>query len=283
MTKRDRSTLKTFFADGTLPTAEHYRDLIDSGVNQIEDGFEKPAEEGLKLKSLSGRHTLMSFYRGIGAGLPVWRLAHGDEMGTLEFQRGPGGRDVSLDAPDNAEEDLETPGLSLDRDGRVGVYTSTPEWRLDVEGVARMRGRVGYPGPGVTIPADGRWHPITETLTGCHILEVVAGAGAAEGAGRYSLLHATAMNAFNPRNPVINWLFSRRSIRRQTAMYGSYADRLRLRWVAMPGPHAYRLELRTNSNFGDDYIVRYYVTRLWFDTQMEGARPNGPPRDQDVT
>ncbi|MEL6678656.1 MAG: hypothetical protein AAFQ51_08115 [Pseudomonadota bacterium] len=282
MTKRDRSTLKTFFADGALPTAEHYRDLIDSGVNQIEDGFEKPAEEGLKLKSLSGHHTLMSFYRGIGAGLPVWRMAHGDEMGTLQFERGPGGRDVSLDAED-AGGDISTPGLALDRDGRVGVFTDRPDWRLDVEGVARMRGRIGFPGPDTTIPADGRWHPITETLRGCQILEVVAGAGAAEGAGRYSLLHATAMNAFNPRNPVLNWLFARRKIRRQTAMYGSYADRLRLRWVAMPGPHSYRLELRTNASFGEGYVIRYYVTRLWFDTHMEGSRTPDVMRDPDVT
>lgn len=41
MTKKDRTTLKAFFRDGALPTAEHYRDLIDSGVNQIEDGYAK--------------------------------------------------------------------------------------------------------------------------------------------------------------------------------------------------------------------------------------------------
>ena len=29
---RDRKTLKNFFSDGARPTAQHYADLIDSGV-----------------------------------------------------------------------------------------------------------------------------------------------------------------------------------------------------------------------------------------------------------
>ena len=64
-------------------------------------------------------------------------------------------------------------------------------------------------------------------------------------------------------------------------MYGSYADRIRLRWVAEKAPHSYRLEMRTNAHFGKDKVIRYYITRLWFDPTMEGSR-GGPTRDDDL-
>lgn len=277
MSKRDRPTLRKFFSDGALPSSVHYGDLIESMVNRIDDGFDKTEADGLRLASLGASPALVSFYRGAGASEPTWVVNHGPVPGTLQFRNGRGGPGDPGKAPEGAEP--PAPALALARGGRVGVNTADPDWRLDVDGVVRMRGRIGAPGPAAAVPANGRWHAITAPLSGCHALEVVAGVGGTPGRGRYSLMHAIALNAYNPRNPLLNWLFQRRSIRRQTAMFGSYADRLRLRWSG--SRREFRLELRSQSNFGDNAAIRYYVTRLWFDSTMQGSRSDAT-RDDDV-
>lgn len=276
MSKRDRPTLKKFFRDGALPTSEHYADLVDSMVNRIDDGFDKTEAEGLRIASLGTSPMLLSFYNGAGSAEPVWAIGHGSAAGTLHFLRRAGAaEDGTAPAPDGAL----APGLALSRDGRVGISVADPAWRLDVDGVARARGRIGYAGPDETVPADGKWHDISPSLTGCQAFEIVAGVGAQPGRGRYALLHAIALNAYNPRNLFLNWLFGRRSIRRQTAVFGSYADRLRLRWRG--STRDYHLQLRSNASYGPGVRIRYYVTRLWFDTAMQGSRSE-VVRDEDV-
>ncbi len=270
MTKKDRTTLKAFFRDGALPTAEHYRDLIDSGVNQIEDGFSKTATDGLRLTSVGGSQRVLSLYESLSAQDPAWVIDHGEDGSSLHFRRGGALTD-------------DMPGINFSPDGMVGIKTATPEWRLDVDGVQRSRGRIGFATDTIPhVPADGSWHDITEEMTGCQSFEVMAGAGAEPNAGRYSMMHAIAMNAYHPRNWILNWLFGRRRIRAQTAMYGSYADRIRLRWVATKNRHHFKLQMRTNANFGKDKVIRYYMTRLWFDPTMAGSR-GGPPREDDIS
>ncbi len=41
MPKKDRRLLKSFFETGDVPTQSNFEDLIDSGLNQVEDGLEK--------------------------------------------------------------------------------------------------------------------------------------------------------------------------------------------------------------------------------------------------
>lgn len=349
MTKRDRTTLKSFFADGALPTASHYRDLIDSSVNQVEDGFDKSPVDGLKLNSIGRNLRLMSLYKGLGTKDASWTLDHGKFGDSLHFRPGlllpdapakpseaaekdpetppavkrrglglgrilPGGGAATVDLPATPPPPTTTPqekgqtekrppappiparaksaevthekpeqarGLTLTSDGRLGVNIDEPSWRLDVDGVVRMSGRVGMPTAGLpSIKANGQWQPITKDITGCQAFEVMAGAGGEPRKGRYTMLHAIAMNAYHPRNPILNWLFGRRRIRSQTAVYGSYADRLKLRWVAAEERHFFRLEMRTFSDFGKDRdgnhkLVHYYLTRLWFDKMMRGSRGGG--------
>jgi hypothetical protein len=279
MTKQDRTTLRSYFRDGALPTAEHFRDLIDSGVNQVEDGFSKSPTDGLMLTSVGSSLRLMSLYQGLGTTDPSWVLEHGTVAGGIHLRQGPGLGEAAQDGgPPPAHS-----GLSISRDGRIGVHNEAPDWRLDVDGVARMTGRIGAASAEVPhVPANAGWYDITPSITGCQILEVVAGVGGERNEGRYSLLHAVAMNAYHPRNPLLNWMFRRRPIKAQTAVYGSYADRLRLRWVAARERHHFRLQLRSNASFGEGKVIRYYITRLWFDSTMSGSR-GGPDRDGDVT
>jgi len=275
MTKQDRATLKSFFRSGALPSAEQFRDLIDSSVNQVDDGFAKTDIDGLRLNSVGSSRTVLSLYQGLGTPKPSWVIEHGQEPGALHLRPDLG--KAALDIPDTVQghDAPETPreGMSFTRDGRLGVNQQNPAWRLDVGGVARMQGRIGVHSHKIPhVPADGKWHDITQALTGCQALEIMAGAGGDRMKGRYSMVHAIAMNAFHPRNPILNWLFQRRGIKTQTAMYGSYADRIKLRWVADEKQHHFRLQLRTNANFGPEKVVRYYITQLWFDSLMAGAR-----------
>ncbi|MGY6633416.1 MAG: hypothetical protein ACXIU8_06675 [Alkalilacustris sp.] len=276
MSKQDRTTLKSFFRGGALPTAEHYRDLIDSAVNQVDDGFDKTTTDGMKLASVGSSLRLMSFYQGLGTREPSWTIEHGQAPGRLHLRQAAG---VDSPAADPPKPQAGAAALTLTRDGRTGLGCEDPAWRLDVAGTARMAGRIGVASAGMPhVPADGRWHDITPAITGCQAFEVMAGTGGDRAQGRYALLHAVAMNAFHPRNAILNWLFGRRRIRSQTAVYGSYADRLQLRWVASEPRHHFKLQLRSAAHYGDGKIVRYYLTRLWFDSLMDGAR-GGPDRD----
>ncbi|TCM86120.1 hypothetical protein [Rhodovulum steppense] len=283
MTKQDRTTLKSFFRDGALPTAEHFRDLIDSSVNQVEDGFLKTPTGGLELNSVGSSLRVMSLYQGLSSPAPSWVVEHGNtaegqDPGALHFRPMWGAEPPPPDAKPGAP---AAAGLCLTRDGRAGVDVGDPRWRLDVAGVVRMTGRIGVTlKADPDVPADGDWHDITPSLTGCQAFEVMAGAGGPVQEGRYALLHAIAMNAYHPRNPILNWLFGRRRIRAQTAVYGSYADRLRLRWIADGERHHFKLQLRSNADYGEGIRIRYYLMRLWFDTRMEGSRRSDVDRDE---
>lgn len=287
MTKQDRPTLKSFFRAGALPTAEEYRDLIDSCVNQVDDGFQKTDADGLRLNSVGSSLRVMSFYKGLGTPKPAWVMEHGNVPGSLHLRPDQGKAALEIPtggATANPQQPLAQSGMTLTGDGRMGVNRENPQWRLDVGGAARMQGRIGVESHDIPyVKADGKWHDITQALTGCQAFEVMAGTGGDPGKGRYSMVHAIAMNAFHPRNQILNWLFRRRSIKTQTAMYGSYADRIKLRWVADDKTHHFRLQLRTNAKFGPGKVVRYTLTRLWFDSFMLGANPNtDPDRDPEA-
>ena len=283
MSKRDRTTLKSFFRNGALPAAEHYRDLIDSSVNQVEDGFDKTDKEGLKLHSVGSSLRVMSLYQGLGEPKPSWVFEHGGKNeGALHIRPGAGKKEHS--DPANKRTGTAQDGISIDSDGRVGVGQEKPDWLFDVNGVSRMRGRVGVASENIPhILANGKWQAVTQPMTGCQAFEIVAGAGGQEGEGRYSMVYAIAMNAFNPGNWFMNWFFRRRSIRTQTAMYGSFADRIRLRWVRDDKqPKYFFLQMCTNADFGDGAIIQYHMTRLWFDSVMSASRPGGTGRDPDL-
>lgn len=284
MTKQDRPTLKSFFRSGALPTEEEYSDLIESTVNLMDDGFSKTDADGMQLASKGGSLRIMSLYQGLGTRKPSWVFDHGSKIdGALHLRPDEG--KTALEGPADDENDSEgtsgdnnapkvfPPNLTLTREGCMGVNRAAPDWRLDVGGVARMEGRIGTTTHKIpAVRADGDWKDITHDLTGCHAFEIVAGAAGREGEGRYSLLHAIAMNTYQPRNPLLNWFFQRRPIKKTRAMYGRYSDRLRLKWEDVPNkPLHYRLRIRTNANFGKDQYIRYTITRLWFDTKMTGC------------
>jgi hypothetical protein len=280
LSRQDRKTLKSFFRNGALPSAEHFRDLIDSSVNQVEDGFEKTPVDGLRIASAGDSRRVMSLFQGLGTREPSWTFEHGERPGSLHLRPGNGADALGIGDLQGLEPAHGPAPLTLTRERHVGVGIDLPEWPLDVAGTARMSGRIGTTNDALPeVPADGEWHDITLPMTGCQAFEVMAGAGGERNKGRYALLHAVAMNAFHPRNSLLNWFFQRRAIRAQTAVYGSFADRLKLRWVSTSERHHYKLQLRSNADYGADRVVRYYLTQLWFDPFMQGSQAR---RDHDA-
>lgn len=261
MTIRNRETLRHYFDEGCLPTRDHFGDLIDSTLNMSDEGFRKSAENGVEVSTPAGHDALLSFYREQSARSPLWSMGYGGSRDQLMFH--PRGVRASR---------AEAPVLSLDRDGRVGVGTAEPREALDVAGVVAAEGRVGScRWPGLAAPlADGEWHDLTGALGGCQAFEVMAGAGQA-GGGRYALLHAIAMNTFNPTSGWLDLFSRRKRIRHHDVWYGRRCDRLDLRWAGSSGRDAsYRLQVRTRCDYGSGVRIQATLTRLWFDPTMAG-------------
>lgn len=255
MSKRNRVTLKKFFGKGMLPSEDHFHDLIDSTLNTIDEGFQKTPEKGLEISSLGLYERLISLCRN---DQPVWLIGYDGAQDTLLFKK--------------KTAEGETLTLSLAADGNVGVKKKEPQYDLDVGGVIRATGRIGIPlSSRTSVPADGEWHNITDELSGCQAFEVVAGAGKPKH-GKYAIVHTVAMNTFNPKGFLFNFLNIKKRIRCHHAYYRSFSDKLSFRWHGKD--RKYHLQLRSNSDYGDGIRIRYYLTRLWFDEDMSESLPD---------
>jgi len=268
MAKRNRSTLKNYFRKGKLPSEDHFGDLIDSTLNTVDEGFDKSREHGFEISSLGDYDSLISFFRSSDPKDPRWTISYdGRQDDTLLFKK-------------HGEHGEQYPVLSLAMEmrtgtdaaempaARVGINTKDPQYTLDVGGVIRAEGRIGNWTKQNVVPADGRWHKITEALDGCHAFEVVAGAGR-KATGKYALMHAVVLNAYNPKGLLTRFLKKR--IRYSHAYYQSRGNKLKLRWVG--SNRGYFLELRSNCDYGDAIQIQYHVTQLWFDNRMLGSQP----------
>ncbi len=258
MSKRNRATLKNFFRKGAMPSEEQFGDLIDSSLNMVDEGFSKTPEDGFEITTLGEHENLVSFFRGNDPERPTWSIAHGHGDHNLLFNN-------------RREEGSASPALALDPEGRVGINNGGPEWDLDVNGVIRARGRIGCnPTGDATVPADGRWHDITGSLTGCHAFEVVAGAGKRK-TGRYALMHAIALNTFNPGGFFFNLFNLKKRISYTQAYYFARRDKLRLRWHQEAQNYHYTLQIRSNTDYGEGIRIMFGITSLWFDERMIGS------------
>lgn len=253
MSKRNRDTLKNFFRKGALPSEEQFGDLIDSSLNMLDEGFTRSPVNGIEVTTHGERDRLLTFFRGSQPDHAKWSLGFHGETDGLHFFSG-------------SEAESPSAALTVAPDGRVGVNLAEPGWTLDVNGVVRAAGRIGANPTGeLFVPADGQWHDVTGPLNGCHGFEVMAGVGKRK-SGRYALIHAVALNVYNPRGWFFNFLNAKKRIRCTQAYYLSRRDKLGLRWSG--GREEYRLQLRSNTDYGEGIRIRYFVTSLWFDHLM---------------
>ncbi|MEO0972133.1 MAG: hypothetical protein AAFX85_03495 [Pseudomonadota bacterium] len=268
--KKNRHTLKNLFAPGQLVSAESFQALIDSNLNMVDEGFEKTPEYGLKISSIGNHSALLSLYTPDNRNQPKWQIRY-DE----------GRQRLVIEAQDGVTQQEQPPLLTLSREGRLGVNAAAPEETLDVAGSLRSHARLGVTTsdptwqPPEPVVADGQWKQITPVLSGCHALEVVAGAGLRR-SGKWTLMHAMALNAYHPTGWLFNLFGAKRRIRCTHAWYHQRGDKLRLRWrrAGADGDRAYVLEIRSNADYGGEppVPIRYHITQLWTDPFMdEGA------------
>ena len=256
----NRDTLKGYFRNGSRPNEENFESLIDSTINKLEDGISKDLDNGLLLAP--GRENsdrTISFVNRIGSEHPDWSISliKADSSGLAVVR--PTGEDE--------DDDIR---MFFDENGNVGINTSQPKTKLDVQGVMGIQSRMGTYRAG-TVPADGDWKNVTDDLYGCNAFEVIAQVGGEKGEGKYALLHATALATHGQR---VN------RIRRTTqAFFGWWWwNKLTIRWkrfelnkeeqeknekLGVNYNYKYRLQLKTRSNYGKDVQIKYHITKLW--------------------
>lgn len=278
---KNRKELKDYFKRGAMPTEESFANLIESVVNRRDDGFEKSPEAGMMLAANEDFRRLLSLYkdmRRLQEDAPAWLLellqsesqAPSAGLSFSELQQPGAESDSAADPADydcGCDDDITGAGATgpktvsrvvLQPGGNVGIGTTRPSERLDVNGFVASRGRIGtYVGaqPGnAAIPADRQWYPIISGLDGLHVFEIVAAAYGPTGKGRYALTHATALSAFGK---------SRSRIYRQNAWFRGWFQKIQFRWTGEL--HNYSLEMRSASHYGPQGRIVYSITHLFDD------------------
>ncbi|QJD96209.1 hypothetical protein HH214_10190 [Mucilaginibacter robiniae] len=238
---QNREQLKKYFRNGQIPSEVHYHELINSMVHKTDDGFSKDQENGLNVYNYKAQKSLLSFYADVNDIHPYYQITKDeDEPSCLKLR------------PFSKAENSHN-SFFFNVDGSLGVGKK-PESnsKIDIDGFAAMQGRIGTYKKGA-VRADGKWHAIIEGLDNCHAFEVIARAGK-KGTGRFSMMHAIAISAYGPSGSKIQKLRS---------YFGWFWNKLNLRWRGTT--HNFRLEIRTNINYGRDAYVNYNVTQLWND------------------
>ena len=240
-----RQRLLAYFRNGKIPTEEHYSDLINSMVHKDDDGFSKDKENGLKIYSDDSSNNLVSFYKDINSIDPFYIISKDKtDPDCLKFQAFDG-------AANNVENNSSA--LFFHTDGKIGIgKTCDDQYKTEIDGFVGMQGRIGTCKSG-SVAADGGWKPIITNLQNGQAFEVVARAGK-KGTGKFAIMHATALSVFGPKGG---------KIRRTNAHYGFFWNKLNLRWTG--NSKNYTLEIKSNSNYGNDVEIYYTITRLWDD------------------
>lgn len=271
MKNRPRSELKARFAEGSMPSASDFNTLIDSTMNINDDGIEHSPTRGLCLTQMNGEERrLLSFYRQDMA--RAWAMGLDAAGGSMAFEvatpdgaegegRAQAGNSavLTLVAPGDRTLDPQAPlGAAPRTPARVGVNKRRPSCELDVHGTIASDARRGVEGQRAW--ADGEWHTIRAGLDGCVALEVVAGTGK-EGTGKYALMHAFALKAFDAKG----------DISYHRTHYGSRRHRLELRWLQQRGSREFELQVKVHCHYGEGVAIRYHITELWDDYLMAGC------------
>jgi hypothetical protein len=264
--KQRRERLRKFFENGKRPDEDQFRDLIDSNLNMLDEGFTRSPENGFEISTPVGQDALMSFLSDARSasedddnGSRIdWRIAHGEDGDQLRFQ---------VPGRSGDSEPFQSI-VQLDKSGLLDVFGQ----EKNSGGVIRSGGRQGWePREDLRqeIVTDGKSHAIAEDLEGMQAFEVVAGAHDPENR-RVSLMHAIALSTFNRKNPWWYGLLRRQmGIRYTQAYWGSRCDKLELQWDGESGKDkTYQLKIRSKCDWrkggGNAVQIHCHVTRLWF-------------------
>src|SRR5690349_20125231 len=74
----NRTSLKSHFRTGDIPTQENFYDFIDSVLNKDEDGLTKKAGSPISIQAegdVNSAQNLLFFYRNLNDENPSWKIS----------------------------------------------------------------------------------------------------------------------------------------------------------------------------------------------------------------
>jgi hypothetical protein len=126
--KTDRVTLKRYFTKNAVPTEGNFVELIDSLVNQKDDGIVKVKDEPLSLQAEGGDRKAINFYRSFADPKAAWTLSLNPRLDPANPASITEQGWSLCDADGNSK-------LFVDQTtGNVGLGTVQPSQRLHVAG-----------------------------------------------------------------------------------------------------------------------------------------------------
>lgn len=131
--KRPRSALKTYFAKNAIPTEAQFAQLIDSTINQRDDGLAKAPGDPLSVEAAgedTGHKRALNFYMSFADVAPAWTISLRPRKNPADANSARPGWSVG-DAVGNSR-------LCIDAaTGNVGIGTVAPADKLEVAGRIR--------------------------------------------------------------------------------------------------------------------------------------------------
>jgi hypothetical protein len=239
MAIRNRNTLIEGFSKGQRPTADDFKNLIDSTVNILDDGFSKDAQSGIKLAPISEQEgTVMTFLQNMTD----------DIGGRWEFDILNNNLRIS-----QVKEGVKGQLILLKQNGEIEIGREGCD--IQIKGTLHSEQRAGKT---VTEPliADGTWQDLTPYLEGIYALEVVCVMGKRR-TGKHAILVAHATHCFGAKP----------RIRKIRSHFGIFGNKLKLRWVRKD--RACKLQVRTRFKLGTDIPIYGYYTSLWDNPLLE--------------
>lgn len=127
---KDRSALRGYFLKNKIPTEANFAELINSSLNQLEDGIFKPTGDPLSLVTAgdaAGPQKLVNFYGNVGDAKPAWTFQMRPRTDPDLPATAKAGFSVS-DGDGNSRLFVDAAG------GNVGIGTLAPGGKLTVAG-----------------------------------------------------------------------------------------------------------------------------------------------------
>ncbi|CCD92149.1 hypothetical protein BRAO375_1920029 [Bradyrhizobium sp. ORS 375] len=126
--KKSRAALKSYFVKNAIPTEQQFSQLIDSVLNQRDDGVIKPAGgEPLSIEAVGDAEKALNFYMQISDPSPAWTLSLRPRANPADPQTGKPG--LSFNDPNGVSR------LAINAaTGSVGIGVVEPSEALEVNG-----------------------------------------------------------------------------------------------------------------------------------------------------